>query len=441
MNIHLRNSPFRKCWLLLICLLLPETSVFSQDDDGDDEFDFGDESEVELESSSPVRFKVGLELGQQIGNPERQMMEGLSVQGIFDWASDWGQVYGEGTGSYNRAWASEDDHQDIIEEYEVERVLRELYWKKSYGDFTLTLGQGIVVWGKGDFLSVLDLVSPQDLSRSFFAKPEDSRLGQNLVRVQYWTGGQSLELILIPKPSMNRIPEPGHPYSPEQWPGLGSREPGSDDYEIGARLALDDGDLAVAMIGGRFHNRNPLVKTESPQISYKTWQAFSAFGLASTVAVSPWLLKSELLVTKDYPWQKYDSQTGFSIELRETAMVMVGLDYNHQEYGLFIVEANMIGLADDPPEHRVDTDEVEGQSSVAMSWNRSFLQDLLSLDLALIYLDHSSQNINRGGFSWELRDNLTVTGSLTRINAPDQSQDLYGFRGFDRVDMGLYYFF
>ena len=403
-----------------------------------DEFDFDDDS-VEISAVSaevneppksgfhlPFRGHLGLTMGRQTGRPVRWIAQSADLNLILDWKSPFGQVYGEGSGAWNQAWKTEDNPQPLTDRYTKDGLLRELWWSGTHNRATLYLGRQVVVLGKGDFLSVLDLVSPGDQTRLFFADPEDARLGQNLIRLNvYPVSGHELSLMYSPSARSGRYPSHGHPY--QQFPDYDQDDPKRlKESVLLYRYHFDSLDLSVS--GGRVHQRAPVLSVDLSQGVIKgSHEPFSFYGIGLSRALTGWLLKAELALYQDYAFQK----DGF-FETRDVHAAMIGFDYLHDQLGSFTAEGNVIRPVD---RARSEDD----RSLYALSWTDTWLRDDLSLSLVHMGFKRFRNQLNRLHLSYRINDDWTVEGQYTHLSIKDQ--EFKAFEHVDRIDLRLKYGF
>lgn len=404
-----------------------------------DEFDFDDEPESpspktssklmaseEFKIDFPLRGTFGLNLGRQTGKPIRWMAQSADVNLILDWRIPRGRIYGEASGSWNHAWDTEDDPQTLKDHYTKDGLVRELWWSGSNRWATLYLGRQIVVLGKGDFLSVLDLVSPADQTMLFFADPEDARLGQNLVRLNiYPTEGQQLTLMHSPSARSGRYPGHGHPY--QQFPDYQRDDPKHLKEHV-LLYQYNSDRLGVSLSGGRVHQRSPVLKADLSNGTFAgSHEPFSFYGLGASWAMTGWLLKAELAQYQNYAYQK-----GPGFETRNVQAGMIGFDYLHDRLGSLTVEANVIR-----PVNRNESDD--DTSLYSASWTDTWLRDDLSLSLVHMGFKRFRNQLNRLHLSYRMNDDWTIESQYTHISIKDN--EFKAFEHVDRMDIKIKYGF
>ncbi len=81
---------------------------------------------------------------------------------------------------------------------ELEMGLRQAYVDIYWDSVDLRVGRQQVIWGKGDGVFITDIVSPKDLSRFLLPDFEEIRIGVDAVRLDYYRGSGTLEVVWIP---------------------------------------------------------------------------------------------------------------------------------------------------------------------------------------------------------------------------------------------------
>ena len=449
------NPSMRVAWQLLITLPLSLGSIYAAEspefdfslngatttgetDVGDNpaetagfDFSFTEPTEEPFIADSPMeiplRGKIAFDLGYQFGSPKRWQTVGPSAQLIFDWSGEVGQIYSELTTRYNRAYKLESDPQTTIDKYQISSNVRELYWKRALGQYSVTVGRTIVAWGKADLLPVIDVVSPSDSSSLLFAKVEELRLGQDLIKIDRYSGNSELNLIYTPSARHNLITDFGHPYS-TMLPNV-SDDIEDDESEWGIRWTTIDDRLEYGIIAGDFSLRDPLVVgTEL------TYVKSTMMGGNVIYSRAPFLWKGEFIFINDSPYQRANLSGYDPID---TLKATVGFDYASSSYGSWIVEYSGALTSSPPP-----TPLLGGSTGlIGISWGEQYLRDELSISVAVMLVGGTDNRLLRVGGSYKLDDEWTLTSQLTIINA-DSSEPLYQvMSGFDRLDLSMEYGF
>lgn len=445
----------------MVLFLLPgRFPVYSQDD-----FDFGDSSDsaqAEKKDENPgvekskstfsLRGSISAESSFQM-DPFRWIRLGPALHLILDFPNNVINIYSEATGRINPAYYIEDDSKEVKDNYTAEVILRELYFQKSVSFLTITIGNKMIVWSESDILPVVDLVSAADMTESLFANPEEARLGQNIIGLDFFFTAFELNLVFSPYPLFNRITDNGHPYS--LIPGAQiNNDPENRTPEYAGRLKFTSGKIALSFAGGNVHNRLPLFSLNEDLVSLDPVYKTSFFtGIGGTLALDPFLLKLEARYSFKKPFQQtvvipFCDANGCSDmtipdgTYREDEMAYtLGFDFNAGKIGFFILEASII-----LPEMYFDSPENLSWLA-ALGWSKSLFRDQLDLSVFLIAADAIENIILRASAKWTIIDNLSVSAQYTGIwmngstGNSAESQYYESLEDFDRFDLIVRYHF
>lgn len=389
----------------------------------DDAFGFEEEGES---PEIPLRGKVSFDLGYQIGDPDRWMTLGPFGQLILDWQTESGLFYSELTARNNNAFEVEKDKSNVINRYRFDPVLREAYWKKAFGDYTLTIGKSIVTWGKADLSQVIDVISPIDNSGFLFAKPEEIKTGQNVIKLDRYQGNQEYNLIFVPQASFNIETENGHPYNLS--PALQNKQQDlASEWGIRWNQTRDKWELAI--IAAHIHQRDAFSVAGE-----KTFLKHRVLGAGYTASLDPVLLKIEAYYSPDQPMQSNDFS---SVKRKDYLKGMVGFDYNHNDYGSFLFEY----FGEKPISKDENLLGGEGREVYALAWSDTFINDDLIANVAVMSMTNINDHLIRGGVDYKLDDSWSISSQLTIINAGGGNVFLKPLANFDRFDISLNYYF
>ena len=413
-----------------ICLLV--LSIFSFSAEAQ-EFDF-DEADV-IEDNKPIEIPLDLKFSlfeaRQL-DPDRSVKTGMSVYEVFDYNRDGLRLRIEGTGTYNRAYHIEDDPQEVVDKHELEWVTREFYGSKSWDKFTFLAGRHIKVLGKTDFLSPLDIVSPKDSTQLLFAKPEESRIGQGLVALDYFHRGLNIWLGAAPDPVFDRMAEPGHPYGlPMTLANV--REIKDKSTEVYGKVEVITDDLEWAVVAAKSHIRSPLLGIDSTGTPNFYFPDYHILGFGMTYVLSPILLKLEVAHSNDYPdWQR--DQVVTEVERNEAYFLSFGIDWNSDHWGSIAGEvsrnqaANRWGMSG----------QLLNQSQLAVSWSHDFLRETISTALTMLAFDSVENRIFRGDIGYRFIDDFELKLSATAVAVEGGTDTMdNSFDQLDRVELSF----
>jgi len=146
----------------------------------------------------------------------------------------------------------------------LEIGLREAYLDLFFDSLQLRIGQQQIIWGKGEGVFITDVVSPKDLRNFILPDFTEVRLGIPALRADYYLGGSTFELVLVPLFVPSRSPEPGSlwylapsfPVVPTLHPALA---PAADleNGEIFARWSWLGAALDFELMGGLMWDDEP----------------------------------------------------------------------------------------------------------------------------------------------------------------------------------------
>jgi hypothetical protein len=404
-----------------------ETPTKTTTDETEVSFDF-DDTFAQEKKGFPLSGKLSLDFGYQTGKPQRWVSLGPYAQLVFDKQTDYGQLYSELTIRNNYAYQIEKDSNAIQKRYELDTIFRELYWKKAFGDTTLTVGKSIVTWGKADLSTVIDIISPIDNSGSLFAKPEEIKIGQNLIKLDWYQANNEFNFIIVPIASNNIQTEAGHPYATalsKNW--VDKQKDEGSEWAIRWNQTHDNWEMSV--VTGNVHQRDPIIV-----VTEQTWKSNRVLGAGFNYSQDPFLWKTEILLIKDRPMQKMDFSGS---QDKDSFKGMIGFDYAHKNYGNWTVEYSGEKLFSEDKTLVLG----EGNKIMAITWSDTFLKDDLSVNTVLMSIGDIKNHLLRTGIGYKLDDDWSISSQLSIITATDSNLLLKSLSNFDRFDLSLNYNF
>jgi len=76
--------------------------------------------------------------------------------------------------------------------------LREIYFDIYLDSMDIRVGKQQIIWGKADGVFITDIVSPKDLTEFLTRDFEEIRIGVNSLKLDYYVGDATFELVVIP---------------------------------------------------------------------------------------------------------------------------------------------------------------------------------------------------------------------------------------------------
>ena len=112
-------------------------------------------------------------------------------------------------------WISRDDFDEqTFDTYAWQVLPREALIAVSVGQFEITAGRQLIVWGEGMLLSPVDVVAARDLRDPGLADLEDLRLPVTALRVGWFAGSHRVEVTGVPELDWGFRSSPAGPYGP-----------------------------------------------------------------------------------------------------------------------------------------------------------------------------------------------------------------------------------
>ena len=404
-----------------------------------DDFDFGEDFEDEPSWSFPLRGSLGLGAGYQVGSPKDLVSLEVLSTFVLDWSGSWGRLSGEGDVELNTAhWIEGRD--DVAKEYAVVAIPRSLSYSYAFEHVSVEVGQFMTVWSSGDLIPVLDILTAADTTEGFFARPEQYRMGQVGARVDAYLGKQTLSVVWHGWPQMNRVVDGNHPYS--LTGGLDfEKKYVWDPSEIAGRWSMQTPGGSVSVMGGQVYDRNPVPEitflNEMPiptgEVDYIKYP-FVGFSLTQTL--------SSLLLKTEFSWSWDAMPLGFeevSLLPRDMLKALVGLDYNHESFGTFMVESVVVYMPKDDLADGQGSRDSEVMTQNAVMWTNQFLNESLAVMVMGILLDGVDNRVVRASIDYKVLDDLIISGQGTVIDFEVASPMSPGaaITGWDRVDLYL----
>jgi len=84
---------------------------------------------------------------------------------------------------------------------------REIYIDLYFENIDIRVGKQQVIWGKADGVFITDIVSPKDMSQFLLPEFEEIRMGVTGVKLNYYLGTSTFELVWLPLFTASKMPE------------------------------------------------------------------------------------------------------------------------------------------------------------------------------------------------------------------------------------------
>ncbi len=327
---------------------------------------------------------------------------------------------------------------------QMEFDVRELYTDIYFESIDIRIGKQQIVWGKADGVFITDIVSPKDLREFLLPDFDQIRLGVTAVKLDYYIGDNTLELVWLPVFTPTRMPAPESIWFPRldfplppTWDFSKQEVKGSlenseafakfsaltsfMDFEIMAGYAWDDD--PTMHISKTFENGQPVGITITP-IHHRLTLGGGSF----STTLGGWVVRGEgayytgkYFVTSD-PLDK-DGVIG-----KDYLHYLVGLDYTIWDIYLSgqFIQQTILNY-----DNAIVQDEFENTATFLA--RRDFLRETLTLELfTYIGLNHNDALI-RPSIYYDIAD-----GFILRLGANIFTGDSGRFGQYNENDM-LYF--
>ena len=320
--------------------------------------------------------------------------------------------------------------QDVLDEYEDELELREVYVQGQILDnLDLKTGRQIVVWGKSDSIRVTDVLNPLDMREPGMTDIEDLRLPVSMTKLDYYFGDWELSGMAIHEIRFNKLPAYGYdfyqadnPLPPEDKP-----ESSLDNTEWAFSLSGIFSGWDLDLYYARVFNDTPhLVGSNNVGTSTLQHERLQMFGIAYNRAMGNWLFKTEAALLDGIEYSgspgsyfRFDGLIG--VEYSGVTNTTVSLEFADRHINDFDT------VVENPPDG-----VLEDMYQLAFRFDRSFLNETMKLSLLAMLYGPSSANgaFERLSLEYDLNDTVMLRGGVVLY----QSGDLINMQEVDDND-------
>ncbi len=295
---------------------------------------------------------------------------------------------------------------ELRDEYEKEAELGETFIRgKLFNDIDFSFGRQVIVWGKADLLSVVDLWNPVDNRHPGLTEQKFTRLPVWMTKVDIYPGSWQVSAIVSHEYRHDKEPVIGHDFYPYDFAAPSWQDSG--DFQERSSAGLMAGrcfpGFDVDLYGGSFRKDLDNVGLNAT-IAERSTNRIAVIGMAFEKAVPHWLFKLEAAWIGGL---QYYSLPG---EEKNRLDVLLGADYTglkNTRISLEIVERHLFGL-DGETAARDDT-----PSRDALLWafkvSRTFLRDRLNV----LFLSYVGGYSFKEGSAQRISAEYTITDSLS----------------------------
>lgn len=311
---------------------------------------------------------------------------------------------------------------------DTEIDLRQSYLDIQLDAVDIRIGKQQIVWGKADGVFITDVVSPKDLSEYLLPDFEEIRIGVQALRVDYYIGNHTLELVWVPDFTPTQTPDedsiwyvqkefsvtPTFDYSKNEVPSnFGNSEmfvkfsamTSSIDFEIMAGSMWDD-DPTMHLTQSIDTTTGKPVLTVTPQ-----HHRLDLAGGSFSTAVGGMVLRGEGAYYQGKYFNSEKPGLKDKVVEKDYAHFMLGLDFTLWDIkmSLQLIEKQIQDYED-----QIVSDERD--DTVTFLMRCDFLRETLKLELFSYIGMNDNGSLIRPKMTYDLMDGFQIVAGLNIFN-------------------------
>lgn len=318
---------------------------------------------------------------------------------------------------------------------------KEIALQSNEEDFSFKVGYQSVIWGEMDSVQINDVITPWDYSEFAFTSPDDARIGQPSVLLDYFSEKSRLSLVFVPYPEVNRFAG-GYSSLLKDFIGTDKyivktyQPKWFADHEVALRFKHSFSSRDIAFYVAEYYDNLPLLEYtgmdgDGNQVFHTRLKKSNLFGFSFNYNKGNLLWKGEAALKNNV---RFATDTANGRDVVETAF---GFDYNaNGKYSLSTELFNQRILPDEAP-----LQTIKGTSSQAIvRFSKSFKRDTIN---TVIYGSHSFQykdQIISAVVQYKLRDDLRLDANITWFEIKDKQSPMKLADNWDQLILRLSYF-
>lgn len=352
--------------------------------------------------------------------------------------------------------------------------LREAFVAFSVRQFEFTLGRQIVAWGEGDGLSPLDVVNPRDMREPGLADLDDIRIPVLATRVGWFSGSHRVEAMVTHEAHWGFRGPPLGPFSP--FPTIFETNPVAVQLDLVNNMRrhdLDYGDnltgldpaawqylgrwvykgagIDLGLYAGSVVDRQGVMQLAqadagplfaqmlgaTPVAVTLNFQhlRYSLLGTSGARAFGSVLLKWELAVQHDHPYNTGGLDTGLGQQRADQVDAMLGVTYTGISNTMIGVETSKTTLLSDLGTLLFPIDAPWFMLRV----QHKALRDTLTIMAVASMIGSKAQYgaLGRLDATYELADGIKLGGGYVTFQPGDEISPFSGLDRHDRLMLRL----
>lgn len=386
---------------------------------------------------APVRFSLSHEYSYKTKAPTGTINNRSSIRLEYSkfFATYYSLVF---DGKIN--FFHQQDHLAKVEDKSgvIDSNIRDAYLQVSVKNTSIKIGSQILVWGEADGGIVTDVISPRDSSELFFISLDESRIAQTMIVVDQYSEIGTWQVFVNPNPKSNKVPEKGSEYD------LGNsiesmfkvtEESNESKWEFGFRWKQTFGNSDLALMYASLLENQQSYEAEDVAGSLKKHSPrYRMGGVAFNYSSGNFLWKGEIAGKQG---KSFSDRLMNRLE-KDVIDTAFELEYSSGgAYALTLSTANSRVLDWDDAIQGVR----EQNGNVAISWQKNYLNDDLSLSLAANYQIEDKTRTYTSNNSYTVNDHLKTELNLLWLDVEDDESLLWAFRDQNRVTAKVLYQF
>lgn len=305
---------------------------------------------------------------------------------------------------------------------EINLKLRQAYLDIYFNKFDIRLGKQQIIWGKADGVFITDIISPKDLSEFLLPDFEEIRIGVDALKLNYYLGDHTLELVWLPRfqptifaeptsiwaPKMMDFPiEPTFDYSNVQI------ESKLSNSEIAAKYSALTSAIDFELMAGYLWDDNPtnhirkqidpVTRQINRLIVLPQYHRLTMGGGSFSTTLGAWVLRGEGAYYNGKFFNSTNPVYTDGTVQKDYVHYLLGLDYSLWDIrlsGQFIQEA----ILDYEPE--IYQDEYNNMATFLAS--RDFLRETVNLQLFVYYGFNNEDALVRPKLTYDFADGFEI---------------------------------
>jgi len=333
-------------------------------------------------------------------------------------------VYVTFDGKANVYWPVDRRAKALGEGYLTRYPIRELFLQASKGDLSVSLGRQVVIWGESEIAAVVDIISPRNISDFYFTSLDESRIGQNMVSLDYYSRFGRWNLLYVNNPEVNEDPILDGDYDIDglrvgDFTIAGHNPDLNPEYGVRWKQSIGKGDFSILAADVASNDAFYGIKEDSNNSAFrvKQYPRYRFIGGAANIVVGDSSVSMEVAYKKNMPYQSTDNVTGLA--RRNTGEVAFSINHNvSSTHSVYLGASNVHVIKDVSTLENADRDS----NDLAIGWNGSFKHEIISASYDYQHQFQDETSIHTASLSYAATSNLFYTIDIFLLSADDEEK-------------------